>query len=255
MIAGNALPQRLLVLGAGSAIAQATVEALAGHGLQSVVLAARRPDQLKHWVEQLQANHPKLHCTTVGFDAAATATHAALVEQIWHGGGRIDAALVAFGVLGPVGRQPSGSTSSDTIEVNFVGAASLVLLLRDRFVEQGQGHLVVISSVAACRPRANNAVYAATKAGIDTLARGLGDGLASDAVTVTVVRPGYVASPMTEGLAPAPFATTPERVAADIVRGMRRRAAVVWSPPILRPVVAAMTRLPDPLYRRLTSRR
>ncbi len=255
MIAGSGIPQRMLVLGAGSAIAQATVEALAAHGLQRAVLAARHPGELHPWLDQLHADHPQLTWSTIAFDAACIDGHAALIDQVWQREGRIDAALVAFGVLGPVGHQPSGSVAIDTLHVDLLGAASLCLLLRDRFVEGGQGHLIVLSSVAAGRPRASNAIYAAAKAGLDALARGLGDSLVDDAVTVTVVRPGFVASPMTAGLPPAPFATTATKVADDIVRGIRRRAPIVWSPPILRPIITALNLLPDPLYRRVTARR
>lgn len=255
MISGSGIPQSMLVLGAGSAIAQATVEALARLGLQRVILAARQPTALEPWIEQLHTNYPQLACSTVAFDATAVDCHAALIEQVWHSEHRVDAALLAFGILGPVGHQPSGTTALSTLQTNLVGAASLLLLLRDRFVDQGQGHLIVLSSVAACRPRGSNAVYASAKSGLDALARGLSDSVEHDAVTITVVRPGFVASPLTAGLAPAPFATTVTRVADDIVHGIRRRTAIVWSPAILRFVISTLNMLPSALYRRITSRR
>ena len=45
-----------------------------------------------------------------------------------------------------------------------------------------------------------------------------------------VVRPGWVATKMTTGLAPGPMATTPDAVAADVVTGLGQGATVVWSP-------------------------
>ena len=71
----------------------------------------------------------------------------------------------------------------------------------------------MLSSVAGERVRAANVVYGAAKAGLDALAQGLGDALHDDGVRVMVVRPGFVRTRMTRGLAPAPLATTPQAVA------------------------------------------
>jgi decaprenylphospho-beta-D-erythro-pentofuranosid-2-ulose 2-reductase len=56
---------------------------------------------------------------------------------------------------------------------------------------------------------------------------------------------------MTEGRDPAPLATTPDAVAADVVAGMERSVPVVWSPGRLRLVFAVLRFLPAALWRRL----
>jgi decaprenylphospho-beta-D-erythro-pentofuranosid-2-ulose 2-reductase len=68
---------------------------------------------------------------------------------------------------------------------------------------------------------------------------------------VHTVRPGFVRTKMTAGRPAAPFAVGPDRVAADIVRGLRRGDAVIWSPPYLRWIFSALRLLPQPLWRRL----
>jgi decaprenylphospho-beta-D-erythro-pentofuranosid-2-ulose 2-reductase len=68
---------------------------------------------------------------------------------------------------------------------------------------------------------------------------------------VLVVRPGFVTTRMTQGLKPAPFATTPEAVAEATVKGLSGRAHTVWVPAQLRYVFAVLRHLPRPLYRRL----
>jgi short-subunit dehydrogenase len=69
-----------------------------------------------------------------------------------------------------------------------------------------------------------------------------------------VVRPGFVTSKMTEGMEPAPFSTTPDAVATDIVAGLRRRAHTVWSPAVLQAVFGVLRLVPRPLWRRLANR-
>ena len=66
-----------------------------------------------------------------------------------------------------------------------------------------------------------------------------------------VVRPGFVHTRMTRDMPSAPMATTPERVAHDLVRGLEKGAEVVWSPPPLRWVMSGLRHVPRPLFRRL----
>jgi short-subunit dehydrogenase len=68
---------------------------------------------------------------------------------------------------------------------------------------------------------------------------------------VHIVRPGFVHTKMTKGREPAPFAVGPDRVAADVARGLERGQPVIWSPGLLRWVFAAFRMLPQPVWRRL----
>jgi decaprenylphospho-beta-D-erythro-pentofuranosid-2-ulose 2-reductase len=111
--------------------------------------------------------------------------------------------------------------------------------------------MVVLSSVAGERARRSNYVYGASKAGLDAFFSGMGDALVGTGVRVMVVRPGFVHTKMTEGLDAAPLSTTPEAVAAAIVRGLERGSQTVWVPPTLRYVMSGLRHLPRPVFRRL----
>jgi decaprenylphospho-beta-D-erythro-pentofuranosid-2-ulose 2-reductase len=109
----------------------------------------------------------------------------------------------------------------------------------------------VLSSVAAERPRASNAIYGAAKAGLDALAQGLADATASDGVRVLVVRPGFVRTRMTAGLEEAPFATTAAAVADATLKALAGRAHTVWVPGRLRLLFAVLRLVPRAIWRRL----
>jgi decaprenylphospho-beta-D-erythro-pentofuranosid-2-ulose 2-reductase len=111
--------------------------------------------------------------------------------------------------------------------------------------------MVVLSSVAGYRVRRANFVYGSAKAGLDAFALGLGEALRGTGVSAHLVRPGFVHTKMTEGRPPAPFAVGPDRVATDIVRGLERGQAVIWSPPLLGWVFPALRLLPQSAWRRL----
>src|SRR5436853_6949768 len=91
--------QSVLVLGAGSDIARATLRALVARRARTIVLAAREPASLVPLADELRAfGADKVE--TVAFDAYDTEHHAALIDDVFSRVGDIDLALLTFGVLG-----------------------------------------------------------------------------------------------------------------------------------------------------------
>ncbi len=239
--------QSALVLGGSSEIAEAIIAALAERRLERVVLAARDTGMAASRARALEARG--VQCEVVAFDADDVAA----ADRVLDAAGPVDLVLVAFGVLGePFDVAADPASTAALARTNTVGAMTATHAAARALVRQGQGTLVVLSSVAAVRVRAENAAYGASKAGLDGFAQGLADAVHGSGVEVMIVRPGFVRTRMTAGRPEAPFATTPAAVAADVVRGLRRRDRVAWSPPILRWVFVVLSRLPAPLWRRLS---
>jgi decaprenylphospho-beta-D-erythro-pentofuranosid-2-ulose 2-reductase len=160
--------------------------------------------------------------------------------------------VLAVGVLGAqAGLDADRGEALEVLRTNFISSGSLLLEALERLRQQGSGTLVLLSSVAAERARASNAIYGAAKAGIDSLAQGLADSTAGTGVRVLVVRPGFVKTKMTAGLKPAPLSTTPEAVAEATVRALDGHAHTVWAPGQLRLLFSVLRHLPRPLFRRL----
>jgi decaprenylphospho-beta-D-erythro-pentofuranosid-2-ulose 2-reductase len=234
----------VLVLGGTSEIGVATARALVARRARTVVLAARSPDACAAAAEELRAARAT-RVEAVAFDAVATDSHPAFVDDVFARFGDFDLALVAFGVLG------EEDDPVDVARVNYVGAASVMDALAQRMSGQGHGTIVLLSSVAGERARKSNYMYGASKAGIDAFAQGLGDSLAGSGVDVMVVRPGFVKTKMTAGRDPVPFSTTADAVAGEILKGLARGAHTVWAPPVLRYVMSVLRHVPRPVFRRL----
>ena len=246
--------QTVLVLGGTSEIALATVRRLARDRCRRAVLAVRDPEAAAPVAEALRADGlDEVHL--IAFDARDPQGHAAVIDEAVGLLGDLDLVLSAFGVLGDQAAfDADPATAAEAVSVNMAGAVSSGLAAANRLREQGHGTLVVISSVAGERVRAENLVYGATKAGLDGFSQGLGDALQGTGARVMVVRPGFVHTRMTEGRDPAPFSTTADAVADEIAKGLAKGAEVVWAPPILRYVFSAMRHLPRPLWRRVSAR-
>ena len=243
--------QSVLVLGGTSEIGLATVRALLDERMRKVVLGVRDPERARGAVESLRAGGGA-DVEPVAFDALKPEEHQELVDGLFDRHGDFDLVLLAFGVLGDQAeseRDPAAARR--VVETNFTGAVSVSVPIAQRLRAQGHGTLVVLSSVAGERARKANFVYGASKAGLDAFAQGLHDSLAGSGVNVMVVRPGFVRTKMTAGMDEAPLTVDADRVAEEIVAGLRRKAVTVWVPPAIRWAMLVLRLLPRPIFRRL----
>ena len=238
--------RRAVPFGGASEIGQQILAALGLPPEAEVVLAGR--DQ-----KVMAAAAGPLHCgvRTLHYDAIALDTHQAVVDEAF-AAGEVDLVIAAGGVLAwqdVLDRDPL--RAGRLIETNFTGHVTTLLAAAARLREQGHGTIVVLSSVAAVRPRRANFVYGAAKAGLDSFARGLADSLHGTGVRVLLVRPGFVTGRMTRGMTRAPLATTPAAVGAAVAAALDGRAAVVWVPRPLGAAAVALRITPRPVWRRL----
>jgi decaprenylphospho-beta-D-erythro-pentofuranosid-2-ulose 2-reductase len=245
-------PQSVALVGGTSDIGLAVVAALGRSGrLERVVLAGRDRAGLAEAAQLVRAATGVDAVRTELFDATETATHDGLVDRLF-ADGDLDVAILAVGALGDADSALDDADAAVRVaEVNYVGGLSVGLRVAGRLRSQGHGALVVLSSVAGQRGRASNFVYGSTKAGLDVFAQGLGDRLHAHGVRVVVVRPGFVRTRMTAGRRQPPLACDRDDVGRAVVDALRRGRDTVWVPPLLRPVMAALSWLPRPVFRRL----
>lgn len=245
------LANRVLLLGGTSEIGLAIVRRLAAEGPVRPYLIGRDRERLTGALAELG------HAGAGGgaldvLDADELEQHREVIGRAFERSGGFDTVVLAVGVLGAqAGLDADRAEALEVMRTNFLGAGSLLLEALERLRAQGRGTLIVLSTVAAERARASNAIYGAAKAGLDALAQGLADATAGSGVRVLVVRPGFVTTKMTAGLDPAPMATSADAVAEATVRALEGSAHTVWVPGRLRLVFAVLRHLPRALFRKL----
>ena len=254
-------PQSVLVLGGSSELARAILRRLVARRARTVILAGRDPERLKEAAAELCTLGAEV-VETLPFEATDTASHQGLIDDVFGRHRDIDLVLFAFGMLGTqetggmperdaAGAPTDAMGAAEVAAVNFVGSVSAGIAVAGHLRRQGHGTLMALSSVSGVRVRSSNFVYGSSKAGMDAFFEGLRYQLEGTGARVVVVRPGFVATRMTAGLKPAPFATTAEDVAECVVRGLETGEDLVWAPPVLRWVMAAVKLLPRAVFRRL----
>jgi short-subunit dehydrogenase len=217
----------------------------------TVVLAARRADQLEEQVRALRtAGARAVH--TVEFDADDVAAHGPLLQRLVAEHGPIGTAVLAFGILGDQARAEADAAHAvAVVHTDYVAQVSLLTHLSLAMRAAGEGALVVFSSIAGVRGRRANYVYGSAKAGLDAFASGLADALHGSGVHLLLVRPGFVIGRMTEGMKPAPLSTTPAKVADATARALRAGRREVWVPGPLALLAFAFRMMPRAVWRRL----
>ncbi len=239
----------LLVLGGHSDIGMEVARRMAA-GL-TVVLAARRSDELDEHVTQL-VDAGAREVATVFFDADDLSSHASFLDSVVRAHGPLGTVVLAFGILGDNARaQVDADHAVAIVHTDYVAQVSVLTHAAEVMKRRGSGRLVVFSSVAGVRVRKANYVYGSAKAGLDGFACGLSDALHGTGVSLLLVRPGFVIGSMTEGMSPAPFSSTPDVVADAVVRALDRGKSRVWVPPILGPLYFGLSFLPQWLWRKM----
>ena len=247
------MSETILVLGATSGIARALCRRLAARG-DHLVLAARDGETLATLAADLVtrgATPPE----TVVFDAGDAADlPACFARCLDAAGGRLDGVVLCFGTLPDqenAFREPEAARAA--LEVNLVAPVVLLNLAASHLEDAGRGWIAAISSVAGDRGRQSNFIYGSAKAGLSAYLSGLRNRLAAKGVHVLTVKPGFVDTAMTQGVVDprSPLLASPDKVARDIERALRRRRDVLFTPWFWRPIMLVIRLIPERIFKRL----
>jgi short-subunit dehydrogenase len=239
--------RKLLIVGATSAIAEATARLFAAEG-DRLFLAGRNAERLNAIADDLAVRGAD-RVATAPFDARDYAGHPALIETAAQALDGLDTVLIAHGTL-PDQQACAASfdTAREALEVNALSVISLLTSIANRFEAQGHGTIAVISSVAGDRGRQSNYVYGAAKGCLDVFLEGLAHRLARAKVSVLTVKPGFVDTPMTAAFPKGALWASPDRVARDIHRAMRRGQRVLYTPRFWRGIMAVIRAVPTAVF-------
>jgi decaprenylphospho-beta-D-erythro-pentofuranosid-2-ulose 2-reductase len=244
--------QRVVIIGATSAIAHAAARLWAAQGA-ALFLVGRNAERLEANAADLSvrgAASVAVHAMDATDDAAHVPMMAAAVVAL----GGVDVALIAHGTL-PDQRECETDLSRlrAEIETNGVSVCLLSQLFANHFAAQGAGALAVIGSVAGDRGRQSNFAYGAAKGLVARFTEGLRNRVAKAGVQVLLVKPGFVDTPMTaefekKGLLWA----QPEAIAAGILRAIEAKRDVVYLPWFWRWIMLIIRHIPERVFKRLS---
>jgi short-subunit dehydrogenase len=239
------LGMHVLITGASSGLGQAIALEYArlGHDLS---LCGRNADRLEATANKCRDHGADVHCTILDVtdpDAmqkwAMERDAAVPVDYVFANAGVGGADVLTT----EMGEAPEHV--SRIIEVNTLATINLVAPLARKMAGRSGGHIVLIGSISGQIGMPQSPIYCASKAALHVYGDGLRRLLRKSGVSVTVVVPGFIDTPMSRSLNLArPFCWTAERAATHIARDVKKRAAYSIFPWQLRFAVAFHNMLP-----------
>jgi NAD(P)-dependent dehydrogenase (short-subunit alcohol dehydrogenase family) len=188
---------------------------------------------------------------TLAVDLSAPASYEAVIGKIADELGGVDLLILAYGILGDQARARSDLQQAATILTTDFTSAALWLLAAVKRVSR-EGAIAVFSSVAGDRGRRSNYIYGSAKAGLAVFAQGMAHELASSGPRIVIFKPGFVVSPMTEGMKRSgPLWVGAKRAARLVVDAIERgRGPIVYVPGFWRWIMLIIRLVPAPLFHR-----
>ncbi len=238
--------RRVWIIGASSGIGRATAALLYQRGAH-VIVSARGEEALTQFTQERPGSE------SAAFDSTDTqAVHAAAENLLAKG--PLDLVCYCAGTYRALRAQNFDlAVMLQHDDTNYRGALNVLdavlPALRSAATAGRAAHISLVSSVAGFRGLPRSLAYGPTKAALTNLAEALYLDLHSDGVGVSVVHPGFVDTPLTEGNPfPMPALTTPEAAAQAIVHGWERGAFEIDFPRRFTLVMKLLRLLPYRLY-------
>ena len=248
----NAL-RNVLIIGATSTIAEHTARQLVAHGA-NVFCVGRDSEKLAAITQDLQVRAPQASIGSKAMDLCDSQLHASMLEQAQAAMGSLDGVLIAHGTLpDQKACEASVATTRHEIETNALSVISLLTLLGNHFEHQGGGVVAVISSVAGDRGRQSNYVYGSAKGMVTIFLQGLRNRLYKNGTDIVTIKPGFVDTPMTDGLDKSGFLwAQPETIANGAIKAMRKGRHEVYLPRFWWSIMQIIKHVPEAIFKRMS---
>lgn len=232
----------LLIIGARSDIAKACAREYAKNGYD-LYLAARNADELSAFARDV-TTRTQQSVKLLELDILDYQSHQRFYDSME------EKPLGVISAVGYLGKQEQAQGDFEEAQkimgTNYTGVVSLINIIANDFERRRSGFIVGISSVAGDRGRKSNYLYGSAKAAFTAYLSGLRNRLYEAQVHVLTVKPGFVATKMTEGMdLPEKLTAQPDEVASDIFQAQQKGKNVLYTKWIWRWVMMVIKMIPE----------
>lgn len=242
--------KKILIVGATSAIAEATARRYARDG-GTLFLVGRDSERLAALAADLEIVGAKA-ARFASLDVNDFARHREVIDAAYAALGGLDLALIAHGTLGDQAAcEKDFALTLQELNTNAISVISLLTELANRFAAQGSGTIAVISSVAGDRGRQSNYIYGTAKGALTIFLQGLRNRLAAKGVQVLTIKPGFVDTPMTTAFKKGALWAKPEQIAEGIFKAVAAGKDVVYLPFFWRWIMLVIRLIPEGIFKKL----
>ncbi|WP_324172966.1 SDR family oxidoreductase [Sulfurimonas sp.] len=239
----------VFIVGAKSDIAKEVARVYAKNGYD-LYLSARDASELEELATDIKVRSG-VEVKLVDLDVTKYKTHEKIYENLEEK--PLGVIYVAGFMADQDEAQEDWSKSLNTINVNYTGAVSFLNIVANDFEKQRRGFIVGVSSVAGDRGRKTNYIYGSAKAAFSTYLNGMRNRLHESGVSVLTVKPGFVATKMTEGLdLPEKLTAQPQEVADDIFSAQQSGKNTLYTKWMWRYIMLIIKHIPEFIFKKMS---
>ena len=207
--------KRVWIIGASSGIGAETARVLLGHGAK-LALSARNAASM----HTIAAGHPDT--LVLPLDITDHSSVIAASDAIITSWGGFDLVLVVAGTYNKMRADDFDLAVAQTmVDTNLIGPLNCLSAVLPTLLKQGNGGIGIVASIAGLSGLPQALIYGPTKAALINLCESLYLDLRPRGISVYMINPGFVATPLTEGndfAMPSLISTT--TAAAELLRGI-----------------------------------
>lgn len=239
----------MIVLGSNSEVAQAFVEEMLtrGHTFPCIYLFTSNPKLTQKFADHLQVKFLQL-CEVIPLDVTQEVNY-----NIFQ---YIDSQLLfcAIGYLGEDTEEAlyDNKNTRRIIDINYAKLVPLINFFAQKMEAKNKGTIIGLSSVAGERGRQSNFIYGSAKAGFTAYLSGLRNYMFPKKVHVLTVKPGFMDTKMTEGMALNPKLTaSPQQAAKHIAKAYEKKKNSIYVLPVWGFIMLIIRNIPEVIFKRL----
>jgi len=239
----------MVILGSTSEVAQAFVEKALQEGekFERIYLFTSNKETTERFARHID----------VKFLQQSEIIELDLMKEVsYHNFDQINSSLL-FCATGYLGNSTEESlydnrNTQQIIDINYSKLVPVINYFAQKFENRRSGTIIGLSSVAGDRGRQSNFIYGSAKAAFTAYLSGLRNYLFEKKVHVLTVKPGFMATKMTEGLPLNPKLTaTPKQAASCIYKAYKKQKNIVYVLPVWAIIMMIIRNIPEFIFKKL----
>jgi len=243
--------KKILIIGATSAIAEATCRLFAGNKEQLYLLArnTQRLDTLAKDLKIRGASSVQYKKFDVNDNELTESILADAIDSMQG----IDIVLIAHGTLpDQQACEKDFTLCLKELNTNMISTIHILTYVANFLEQQGHGSIVTISSVAGDRGRQSNYVYGTAKGAVSIFMQGLRNRLSKKGVDVITIKPGFVDTPMTSEFDKGLLWAKPEDIASGVIKAIDKGKNDVYLPSFWKLIMFIIKSIPEFIFKKLS---
>jgi short-subunit dehydrogenase len=168
----------------------------------------------------------------------------------------IDSSDVSIMLIGYLGDQDKADENDNEllriINLNYVKVVEVISQIQRIYVNKKSGLIAGVSSVAGDRGKQSNFAYGSAKAGLSVYLDGLRNRLYPKGIHVLTIKPGFMATKMTEHMdLPKPLTASPKAAAKAIINAIDKKKNKIYINWIWKYLMMVIKTIPEPVFKKM----